>query len=73
MGGIEGCILLGNELLVIHIVNADVGIDVYGCVVPAGILNNFLIHFIFWYGVTVSVSDEFKYYGSTESTKNTQN
>ena len=49
--------------------NADVGIDVYGCVVPAGILNNFLIHFIFWYGVTVSVSDEFKYYGSTESTK----
>ena len=49
--------------------NADVGIDVYGCMVPAGILSNFLIHFIFL-GVTVSVSDEFKYHGSTDSTKN---
>ena len=34
--------------------NADVGIDVYGCMVTAGILNNFLVHYIF--GVLLSVS-----------------
>ena len=56
----------------IHIVNADVRIDVYGCMVPAGILNNFFDTFYFL-GVTVSVSDEFKYHGSTESTKSPQN
>ena len=48
--------------------NANVGIDVYGCMVTAGILNNFFDTFYFL-GVTVSVSDEFKYHGSTESTK----